>query len=211
MRAGDRDPQADLPPGGPGPLPLGRRTAAAATARTQARYRATAALLATQRMQTERRAYGRAVERVLRDRLVERGFEKITAANGGRIEAPVHMPAGGRFYGECSVYGRRTDLLIGLADGRSVAVEAKDSSLVVNSVKRVLNDTAAKARHWHAKCGETLIPVALLSGVFVHSLRAAQAGGLFRLLGTTSTASSNGSARLSRCPSLTPAVAPPGR
>jgi hypothetical protein len=83
-------------------------------------------------------------------------------------------------YGECSVYGRKTDLLIGLPDKRLVAVEAKDSSSVVNSVKRVLNDTAAKARHWDGHAGKMLIPVALLSGVFgVANLRDAQASGLF--------------------------------
>lgn len=79
-----------------------------------------------------------------------------------------------------TVHGRRTDLLIGLPDGRSVAVEAKDSSSVVNSVKRVLNDTAAKARHWRSRFGEVLIPVALLSGVFgTRDLQSAQDDGLF--------------------------------
>jgi hypothetical protein len=131
-------------------------------------------------MQTERRAYGRAVERALRDRLQVIGYVRVTAPNKGRITAPVHMPAALTFYGECSVHGRRTDLLIGLPDGRAVAVEAKDSSSVVNSVKRVLNDTAAKAEHGHAKFGEMLVPVALLSGVFgIDSLKAAQAKGLY--------------------------------
>ena len=131
-------------------------------------------------MQTERRAYGRAVERALRDRLQAMGYVRATAPNKGKITAPIHMPAALTFYGECSIHGRRTDLLIGLPDGRAIAVEAKDSSSVVNSVKRVLNDTAAKAEHWHAKFGEMLIPVALLSGVFgTDSLRTAQAKGLY--------------------------------
>lgn len=142
--------------------------------------RCTAVLLASQSMQTQRRAYGRAVEAALRERLVDIGFKLVASANGGRINAPVHMPGAGSFYGECSVHGRRTDLLIGLPDGRAIAVEAKDSSSVVNSVKRVLNDTAAKARFWQTKFGETLLPVALLSGVFgVDSLRSAQRGGLY--------------------------------
>jgi hypothetical protein len=142
--------------------------------------RSTAVLLAAQAMQTERRAFGREVERGLRERLCVCGFEKVAALNGGRIDAPSHMPGPMRFYGECSVCGRRADLLIGLSDGRHVAVEAKDSSSVVNSVKRVLNDTAAKARFWKDKFGETLVPVALLSGVFApDNLRAAQRSGLF--------------------------------
>jgi hypothetical protein len=112
--------------------------------------RTTAVLLASQTMQTERRAYGRVVERALRDRLRAIGYAQVTARNRGRITAPIHMPAELTFYGECSVHGRRTDLLILLPDGRNVAIEAKDSNSVANSVKRVLNDTAAKARHWHA-------------------------------------------------------------
>lgn len=142
--------------------------------------RATSALHAAQSMQTERRAYGKVVEGLLRDRLLQLGHRLLRTPNGGRITAPMHMPGAKSFYGECSVHGRRTDLLIGLSDGRAVAVEAKDSSSVVNSVKRVLNDTAAKARHWRERFGETLVPVALLSGVYgIDSLRSAQASGLY--------------------------------
>lgn len=142
--------------------------------------RATTALHAAQAMQTERRAYGKEVERLLRERLMVLGYEQMRKPNRGRITAPMHMPRAKSFYGECSVQGRRADLLIGLSDGRAVAVEAKDSSSVVNSVKRVLNDTAAKARHWRERFGETLVPVALLSGVFgIDSLKSAQASGLY--------------------------------
>lgn len=142
--------------------------------------RATAALHAAQTMQTERRGYGKLVEGKLQDRLVAMRYRRVPSPNGGKINLPAHMPQAGTFYGECTVQGRRADLLIGLPDGRSVGVEAKDSSSVVNSVKRVLNDTAAKARHWRSKFGETLVPVALLSGVFgQENLRAAQSSGLF--------------------------------
>jgi XamI-like restriction endonuclease len=127
-----------------------------------------------------RRNYGKAVERHLEERLVTAGFNKVRSPNGGKIDAPIHMPRQATFYGECTLFGRRADLLIGLPDGRAIGVEAKDSSSVVNSVKRVLNDTAAKARHWHDKLGESIIPVALLSGVFgLENLRSAQASGLY--------------------------------
>lgn len=140
---------------------------------------ATAALHASQAMQTERRAYGREVERQLRERLEAMDYKLCSTPNRGNVNAPRHMPASKTFYGECSLYSRRADLLIGLDDGRTVAVEAKDSSSVLNSVKRVLNDTAAKARHWNTKMGEQVIPVALLSGVFgTDTLKAAQANGL---------------------------------
>ena len=142
--------------------------------------RATTSMHAAQTMQTERRAYGKEVEAGLEKRLVAMDFKKVPTPNKGKVTTPNHMPAAKTFYGECTVQGRRADLLIGLPDGRCVAVEAKDSSSVVNSVKRVLNDTAAKARHWNSKFGETLVPVALLSGVFgLDNLKSAQASGLF--------------------------------
>jgi hypothetical protein len=142
--------------------------------------RATATLHAAAAMQTERRRHGREVEAALRLRLVAEGLEKLAAPSAGKIHAPKDYPKSRTFYGECSVYGRKTDLLVGLEDGRVVAVEAKDSASVINSVKRVLNDTAAKAKHWNAKAGEQIIPVALLSGVFgVENLKSAQASGLF--------------------------------
>jgi hypothetical protein len=142
--------------------------------------RATTSMHAAQTMQTERRSYGKVVESYLRQRLENMGFIRVATPNEGKITAPMHLPSKMTFYGECAVYGRRADLFIGLPDGRCVAVEAKDSNSVVNSVKRVLNDTAAKARHWHGKLGEMIIPVALLSGVFgFENLRDAQASGLY--------------------------------
>lgn len=141
---------------------------------------ATALLHATQRLATERRAYGRQVEANLAAALLARGFQRVVAPNGGSIVAPNQHPAPRTFYGECSLRGRKTDLLIGLSDGRAVAVEAKDSASVLNSVKRVLNDTAAKARHWDGECGKSIVPVALLSGVFgVPNLQSAQRNGLY--------------------------------
>jgi XamI restriction endonuclease len=142
--------------------------------------RATTAMHAAQTMQTERRNYGKQVERHLESRLINNGFVKAPSPNAGKIDAPIFLPKQSTFYGECDLYGRRADLLIGLPDGRSVAVEAKDSASVVNSLKRVLNDTAAKADFWHGKLGESVIPVALLSGVFgVSNLKSAQARRLY--------------------------------
>lgn len=142
--------------------------------------RATTALHATQTLQTERRRYGREVEEILKKRLIALEFDKVVTPNKTKITAPSHWPAKRTFYGECTVYGRKADLLIGLTDGRIVAVEAKNSSSALNSIKRVLNDTAAKAKHWDDKAGETLIPVALLSGVFkLESLKSAQESGLY--------------------------------
>jgi hypothetical protein len=150
---------------------------------------------ASQSLQTERRRHGRIVEQRLEQRLIELGFVKIvgqskkskksTPASAvypsrGRVTQPTHHPVYPHFYGECTVYGRKVDMFIALATGRMIAVEAKDSSSGLNSTKRLLNDTAAKAKHYAAEAGKNIISVALLSGVFkLDDLRAAQAMGLY--------------------------------
>ena len=141
---------------------------------------ATAILQASQSLQTERRAYGKDVERRLQTRLLEIGFRRIKSPNRARITAPIHYPKYPGFYGECAVHGRKVDLFIALQNGRMIALEAKDSSSALNSVKRLNNDTAAKAKHFAAEGGKNIINVALLSGVFkVESLLNAQAAGLY--------------------------------
>lgn len=140
----------------------------------------TGALHAVQSVQTERRGYGKTIERRLESRLVEQGFEKTTAPNKGRVNAPIDHPDFPKFFGECTVYGRKVDLFIPLADRRMIALEAKDSSSALNSVKRLNNDTAAKARQFAEAGGRTIINVALLSGVFkIESLLSAQKSGLY--------------------------------
>jgi hypothetical protein len=150
---------------------------------------------AAQSLQTERRGHGKVVEQRLELRLIELGFQKISGQkkgskdesaaslsfpSRGRITQPSHHPAYPFFYGECVVYGRKVDLFIALATGRMIAMEAKDSSSGLNSTKRLLNDTAAKAKHYNAEAGKNVISVALLSGVFKTSdLIAAQKSGLY--------------------------------
>jgi hypothetical protein len=146
----------------------------------RAAIRSTMTLHAAQTLATERRGYGKLVEKRLETRLVELSFTKTRAPNKGKITAPVHYPVYPQFYGECTVHTRKVDLYIALPDGRMIAVEAKDSSSGLNSVKRILNDTAAKARHFTSHAGKNIITVALLSGVFkVESLKAAQASDLY--------------------------------
>jgi hypothetical protein len=141
---------------------------------------ATMTLHATQSLQTERRGYGKDVERRFELRLTELGFNKLPAPHRGRITAPIHYPAYPNFYGECTVHGRKVDLFIALPRGQMIALEAKDSSSALNSVKRLNNDTAAKAKHFAAEAGKIIINVALLSGVFkLVSLISAQESGLY--------------------------------
>lgn len=158
---------------------------------------ATAILHASQALQTERRGHGKVVEKRLELRLEELGFVKISGQTGakgghvaaegaptfppkGRVAQPSHHPSYPYFYGECIVYGRKVDMFIALATGRMIALEAKDSSSALNSTKRLLNDTAAKAKHYTTEAGKNIISVALLSGVFkLSDLSAAQHAGLF--------------------------------
>lgn len=146
----------------------------------RAAIRSTMALHAAQTLATERRGYGKYVEKRLETRLLELGFIKEKTPNRGQISAPIYYPKFPQFYGECTVHGRKVDLFIALPDGRMIAVEAKDSSSGLNSVKRILNDTAAKARHFSAAAGRIIITAALLSGVFkVESLKTAQESDLY--------------------------------
>ena len=167
---------------------------------------ATTSLHATQSLQTERRGHGKIVEQRLELRLIELGFQKISGKTPkpkrnksksgapfeppepfrhsfpakGRITQPSHHPAYPYFYGECQAYGRKVDLFIALATGHMIALEAKDSSSGINGKKRILNDTAAKAKKYNIEAGKTIISVALLSGVFkVSDLQEAQQSGLF--------------------------------
>jgi hypothetical protein len=59
-------------------------------------------------------------------------------------------------------------------------VECKDSNSLVNSIKRLNNDTAAKATRWIRTFGErAVVPVAVISGVYyLKSLMSAQEAGL---------------------------------
>jgi hypothetical protein len=150
---------------------------------------------AWQSLQTERRGHGKIVEHRLELRLEELGFlrvsgKKLPKPKGGGtlppfpargiISQPSHHPAYPHFYGECTVYGRKVDMFIALATGRMIALESKDSSSGLNSTKRLLNDTTAKAKHYAVEAGKNIISVALLSGVFkLSDLKAAQMAGLY--------------------------------
>ena len=156
----------------------------------------TSALHASQALQTERRGYGRAIEQRLVTRLEALGYVKVTGGRSkakpkagepvlppyppkGKVTQPSHHPVFPYFYGECIVYGRKVDLFIALKSGVMIALEAKDSSSALNSTKRLLNDTAAKAKRYEDAAGKNVISVALLSGVFkIADLDQAQESGL---------------------------------
>ena len=72
-------------------------------------------------------------------------------------------PDSGQFFGESMLGSRKADFVIGLWDDRILAVECKVSNSKVNSVKRIKNDAAVKARLWIQEFGDRLIRPALSS------------------------------------------------
>lgn len=139
---------------------------------------ASAALLATQRLSTNRRSEGKNTqEQAVSDALTAAGFALMPAR---RIATLADAPASGEFCGESMFGTRKADFVIGLWDGRKMALECKVSNSSTNSVKRLNNDAAAKAERWISEFGTfQTVPAAMLSGVFKqHNLAAAQSAGL---------------------------------
>ena len=139
---------------------------------------ASAALITAQRVATTRRNEGKEVqERAVKDFLKAMGFTAVAAR-------PIHTlddaPARGEFCDESKVGTRKADVPVRLFDGRLMPIECKVSNSELNSVKRINNDAAVKARTWKEQFGTNqVVPVAMLSGVFkVSNLVQAQSEGL---------------------------------
>lgn len=138
----------------------------------------TAALLAAQRVQTERRRLGgKALERAVGDQLEACGFTRVKPRT---IKTTDDAPGVGEFCGESKFGSRKADLVVRLYDRRIMPIECKQSNSSTNSVKRLNNDAAAKAVVWQEEFGSlTAVPAAALSGVFnVLNLEQAQTKGL---------------------------------
>ena len=139
---------------------------------------ATAAMIATQRVQTARRNEAKEEqEEAVAEVLKQNGFTQVPTRAIHNIS---HFPDVGEFCRESDFGGRKADLIVRLWDGRVLPVECKVSNSSTNSVKRLNNDAAAKAEVWIKEFGTaTVIPAAVLSGVFkIHNLENAQARGL---------------------------------
>lgn len=139
---------------------------------------ASAALIATQRLATERRSTGKnRQERAVADALSEEGLERVAARS---IPTLGEAPGAGQFCPESRLGSRKADFVVGLWDGRTMAIECKVSNSSTNSVKRLNNDAAVKAKRWTAEFGTLqVVPAAVLAGVFKrHNLEDAQNDGL---------------------------------
>jgi len=138
----------------------------------------TAALIATQKVQTARRneSKNEQEERVT-EYLIGKGWIQVPTRNISTLNS---APAPGEFCRESKFGSRKADLIVRLGDGRVMPVECKVSNSSTNSVKRVNNDAAVKAVAWIAEFGTLgAVPTAVISGVFkVHNLKSAQDDGL---------------------------------
>lgn len=140
---------------------------------------ATSAMIASQRVLTERmNAAPRRQEALVRERLADAGFVEDEPRPVPTVFA---APPVGHFTGECVVGGsRKADIVVRLGDGRIMPIECKVSNSEINSIKRLRNDAAVKARVWIDDLGRNnVVPAAVLDGVFkLSDLRDAQERGL---------------------------------
>lgn len=138
----------------------------------------TAALIATQRVQTLRRNEAKDdQEGRVAAALDQGGMTQVARRN---VINGSHLPEPGEYCREAPFGGPKADLIVRLWDGRSMPIECKVSNSATNSVKRLNRDAAIKARVWIQQFGTVnCVPAAVLSGVFkTHNLVAAQNDGL---------------------------------
>ncbi|MCX6952799.1 MAG: XamI family restriction endonuclease [Verrucomicrobia bacterium] len=139
---------------------------------------ASAVLLASQRVQTDRRNRGKTTqEQRVKDFLKNLGFAEVKPA---AIATLVSGPQAGQFCGECKLGSRKGDVIVRLHDTRLMPCECKVSNSETNSVKRVVNDAAAKATSWNLEYGlRQVVPAAVIGGCFnPRNLLQAQDAGL---------------------------------
>jgi hypothetical protein len=139
---------------------------------------ASAALMATQRVGTERRSKGKkAQEAMVSGALTAAGLINVARR---RITTIADAPEPGEFCAESYVGNRKADFVVRLWDKRIMPIECKVSNSATNSVKRLNNDAAAKAEAWLKDFGtRQIVPTAVLGGVYkLRNLQDAQDRGL---------------------------------
>lgn len=147
-------------------------------AEKQAAILATAALMATQAVGTERRGKSKdQLEAQTEGALLALGFTKVARRT---VRTLVDAPAIGQFCPESKFGRKKADFVVRLWDQRILAIECKASNSAVNSIKRLNHEAVGKANEWRTEFGTTqLVTAAVLSGVFnITNLRTAQESGL---------------------------------
>jgi hypothetical protein len=139
---------------------------------------ASAALMATQRVSTDRRTKVKGTqEGMVNGELTGAGLVEVAKR---KVLTLTDAPEPGQFCGESYLGNRKADFLVRLWDHRIMPIECKVSNSATNSVKRLNNDAAAKAEAWLKDFGvRQVVPAAVLSGVYkLHNLEDAQNRGL---------------------------------
>ena len=139
---------------------------------------ASAALMAAQRVGTDRRSKGKkSQEATVSGVLTGAGLLEVARR---KVSTLTDAPEPGHFCGESYLGNRKADFLVRLWDHRIMAIECKVSNSATNSVKRLNNDAAAKAVAWLKDFGtRQVVPAAVLGGVYkLHNLEEAQNRGL---------------------------------
>lgn len=135
----------------------------------------TAALMANQRSQTDRRNAAKVAQ--------EGEVRSYLANELGFVEEPrrpvrtvADAPSAGTFCGESLVASTKADFVVGLYDGRFLALECKVSNSSANSFKRLNHEALEKVMAWDAAFGRRgVVGAAVLAGVFsLDNLAAAQ-------------------------------------
>ena len=126
---------------------------------------ATSALLAMRHLETMRRNDGKNFqERVVAMQLLRSGFRQMPTRE---VKTLNQAPKPGEFCRESMFGSRKADFIVGLPDGRTMALECKVSNSATNSIKRLNNDAAVKATTWRSDFGTVqVVTAAVLGGVY---------------------------------------------
>jgi len=129
---------------------------------------ASAALLAKERIQADRRNEA--------NKLQEQGVLATLAAAGmtevkaRRIRLPSDAPDIGQYSKTATLKNTRADVIARLWDGRLLAIECKVTNSAVNTRKRLNKEAVSAAKEWTQGLGaDFVVPAAVLSGVCSHA------------------------------------------
>ncbi len=139
---------------------------------------ATSTLLAMRRLETMRRNKGKKLqEELVATQLRRSRFDPVPPR---KVSTLSKAPKPGQFCRECLLGSRKADFVIGLHDGRTMALECKVPNSATNSIKRLNNDDAIKAVTWRNEFGTAqVVTAAVLGGVYaLRNLIDAQEKGL---------------------------------
>lgn len=128
---------------------------------------ATAVLVTVSTVQAGRRGEeSKALEGKVEEILLAAGYTKAPKRNGG-IKQIAHFPARGTFV-RATIFGSHNgDYVIGLKDGRILALECKASNSEVNGFKRLNKEVCVDAGDWYREFGHSsVVAAAALRGVF---------------------------------------------